>query len=162
MKNLILTLLVTFSSAVQGATFEKTSENIKINPSLVEQAIVFQNSGNQRVRITLVKVDNGGSSDTSSYTSPSRLVLGLHLDGEIFDIDANYEILDSLVSIAAPKYDPASKRIHLVITQRSETMKEFVTTVTVDLKDVLSEIEVAKSDGESTYQIKSSVRVDVK
>ncbi len=165
MKNLFFAIVISIASLVSSlahaARVEKPNEEMSIRPSLVEQAIVLQKAGGGRAAIALVKISNGGSSDTSSYMSPSRLVLGVHLSGEMFDIDASYEILESLVSVESAKYDAARKIIRLVVVLRAETMKPVTKFVTVDVSDVIGEIAAAHGD-EGGYSLKAKVAVDIR
>src|SRR5258708_2689019 len=85
MKNFMIASALVLSAALPAfanpADVEPSADVLK--PSVIQSAIVLQteNIENETPSITLIKVTNGGSSDNSSFVSPSRVYLGLHRNG---------------------------------------------------------------------------------
>lgn len=132
-----------------------------LEPSKVESVIELQKETAQLPAIRLVKVTNGGSTDVSSLMVPSRLYLGFHKNGEMFDVDGSYLLVPGLTKVVSATLDSKAKTIQLVTESLDEDLKTKVTaSIRVFIADVLKEIATAQvSDEEPAYGLQSTIGV---
>ena len=159
---MVPTFVAMFTSVIASASIGSvTPTQDAIAPALVEQVVVVQKASSDQPSIVLVKADNGGSSDVSSLMAPSRLYLGIHLDGEMFDINGSYLLNEQVIEIKRVTYDKASATIYVESTYKDETLKAHVSRMNISIAKALAELKTAKSDDMASYALKSSVTLKV-
>jgi hypothetical protein len=159
-----MALFLTSATVFAGASDIAPSPDT-ISPSTVEHIYNLQKETFEQPAIRLVQVDNGGSTDISSAIQPSRLYLGLHQDGEEFDVDGNYLLTDSVVEVLSARMKSRTeialklKVKELVEDQNgNERVRKSTKTYTVLLQDALHEAATAHGDETSDgITLKSTV-----
>lgn len=148
MRNLLLVTLISMTSVMAKAgVADINPAKAAISPSTVESVTVLQEETTSGTpKISLIKVDMGGSSDIGSIMTSSKLYLGFHLDGEEVNIQGDYEIAN-LNSLEKVTFDKKAKTIHLVFASKDEQLKSKKTSVVLHIEGVLKEISEAKKKG---------------
>ena len=120
LKMALLTSLV--FSATAFATVEKI-ESTKENGLLarVEKVVTLQ-KGNTAVR--LVQIDNGGSTDATSFYSPSSLHLTIFQQREDFDTEASFEVFNSMKSFKVLHFDLKAGTVDISVEQLLEDSED--------------------------------------
>ncbi len=144
---LLTLLLLTLSTSAWAGVADVDNSDIKISPARIEQSQGFRDGD---FALTLTRVDNGGSTDISSVINPSTLILGVFLQGEMFDVDLNFELYDNVVSLDSATYDPSNKTIRAVVTLINESMEKYPMNLTIFLEDALLAAAGAKEDSYET------------
>ena len=144
-----LSLVSAFASSLAFAGVSDISPSTDaIKPSTVEHIYNLAKESDKQPSIRLVQVDNGGSSDITSFMSPSRLYLGIHQDGEEFNVDGNYLIAQGLVEVLSAKMSSATE-ISLEYKYRDEEMHAHTASYTILISDALKEMATAHGDDTS-------------
>jgi hypothetical protein len=130
-----------------------------ISPSHVEQALVLQQAGPATPAVVLVKSDNGGSSDRTSYYAPSSLYLGIHLDGEQFDINGTYLIHSQVNEVIKATFDKDSGMIELELTQNTPDAEGLHRKYRLFLADVLHEVQHPQKTTNVNYELTSTIGI---
>ena len=157
MIKIVFLIIATLSSAAFAMpSDENFISNEKISPSKVERVITLQSETDKRPSVRLVLVDAGGSTDISSRMVPSRLFLTIHKDGEMFNVEGNYELV-GVVSVTKAKLEGCL--LNIEVTSRDKHLKIKKTSYSVKLGEALSEVETAKSEQGVDYSLKSNVGV---
>lgn len=156
MKLLLAGLLATVSFSAFAGVSDVAPNSDPVLLSRVEQVIEIQKSP----RIALTMVDNGGSTDISSVVAPSSLYLTAFLQGEMYDIDAQYLVTGDAVKIKKVWYNSKTNMITVLSTRRSDDLKEYDVKTTIYIADLLKEINGAvPKDGEDGYVVTSPIGV---
>ncbi len=152
--------LSALSSSAFGGIADVLPSKVHISPSLVESVTLIQKeTATGSPRIALVKVDKGGSTDISSRRASSELYLGLHLDGEEFNIQGDYKIAD-LNEIESVSYDKRAKIIHLVYIKKNEKLQDKRHSLLIHIINALEEMSsdiVQKDETSRVYYLKEAV-----
>jgi hypothetical protein len=120
---------------------------VTFSPSTIESVILLQKETTSGTpKISLVKVDLGGSSDIGSLMTSSKLYLSFHLDGEEVDIQGDYAIAN-LNEIVTATFNKQRKTIHLVYTSKDEQLKIQKTSIYLYIEGVLNEISEGYKKG---------------
>ncbi|MBC7421517.1 MAG: hypothetical protein H7328_12390 [Bdellovibrio sp.] len=155
-KSIIAVIMLSSAQGFAGVS-DITPTTDAIIPSLIEQVIVLQKESGQSMAIRFVQVDNGGSSDSPRR---SRYYLSFHRDGEMFDVDGSYLVLDeasdlkvSKLSLSAGIFD-----ISYIQTVDEEGRKTARVSSRLNISEVLKEVKAAKSANEDEiYKLKSAI-----
>lgn len=134
MKSFITTALIVLSTSVSAADVVKSSAATEINISRVERAISLDAKNG---RISLVEVDNGGSTDISSVIVPSQLLLTYFADGEMNNVYATFDLGGIVTLVGAKMSSPTV--VKATIKVKNEEMKETTKTISLDIAKLVSD-----------------------
>lgn len=162
MKNIKLILLsFIFVSICHAGVSDVKPSKVTISPAVVEKVITLQNETNEKPAIRIVLVDNGGSTDISSAMYPSKPYLVFHKDGEEFNVYGAYVIADGITSIISTSYLKDKKTVLLSFNYKDEHLKTKQQSLSIDISDVLTEIQNATSEEFVDYSLKSSIGLKI-
>ena len=148
--SLISIILATGLSAFANPSDIEPSKDV-IAPSDVRLVKVLDEGSNTTPIITLVKVDNGGSTDVGTVMCPNRLYLGIHLDGEMNNINGNYEVIGCVDKILSTNYDKKSQTIQITVSNKdNEKLKEQKNSFKIIISEALTEVSTLVEKGDSS------------
>ena len=133
MKSFLAAALIVLSTGV-SAEVVHSSASAGINISRVERAISLDAKNG---RISLVEVDNGGSTDISSAISPSQLLLTYFADGEMNNVYATFD-LGGLVTLVKAKM-ASDTVVKATIKVKDDAMKETTKIITLDISKLVND-----------------------
>lgn len=131
MKSLLTAALIILSTSV-SAEVVKSTASTEINISRVERAITLDAKNG---RISLVEVDNGGSTDISGAVVPSQLLLTYFADGEMNNVFATFD-LGGIATLVKAKLKGNIVVADVVV--RTDDLKEVKKTISVDIGRLVS------------------------
>ena len=159
------TLSILFSFAHAGMADILPSKT-QVNPAAVEYVKVLQemNAEKSIPRVSLIMVDNGGSSDIGSYMTASRLYLGIFLDGEETNLLANYELFN-LNKIEKVSYN--NFVISIKYSHNNDQLNKETHCVFINIKEALSELtavahqgyDAAANNNDGDYYLRASIGI---
>jgi hypothetical protein len=126
--------LIVLSTSVSAADVIKSSASAEINISRVERAISLDAKNG---RISLVEVDNGGSTDISSMIVPSQLLLTYFADGEMNNVYATFDLGGIVTLVGAKMSSPTV--VKATIKVKDEAMKETTKTISLNIAKLVSD-----------------------
>jgi hypothetical protein len=133
MKSLLTAALIVLSTSVSAEAIKSTA-SAEINISRVERAISLDAKNG---RISLVEVDNGGSTDISSMIVPSQLLLTYFADGEMNNVYATFDLGGIVTLVGAKMSSPTV--VKATIKVKDEAMKETTKTITLNIAKLVSD-----------------------
>lgn len=132
---LLIVAFVTLGFQAWAGVADIENADIVISPARIEQALVFRDGP---FAISLTRVDNGGSTDSYPISNPSTLVLGIFLQGQMFDVALAFELYNNVALIDSASVDAANHTLHAVVQLVDEnTFNMYPMNLTVHLTDAM-------------------------
>lgn len=129
---LIMSLFALSFSALAQKVEINSTDAASINIAQIERAITV-NSANGR--ISVVEVDNGGSTDIGSAVYPSELLVTYFQDGEMNNVQATFDLGPIYSLKAATMKD--KKTVVVDVEVKDMQLKTIAKKITVDLTDLV-------------------------